>query len=342
MKQTTYFFACVIAIFLLSSCTKQLVGKQVANSATENFDVLWKDYDAHYGTFITKNIDWQDAYNHFRPMVYDSMPDSSLFSVMKNLLDVLDDNHVFLKPLASTGLPWYKGGILGRVQVQDYNKDVAQSYLLQTFSYGDAIDYGILEGNIGYISLKKFDNDFNFYPAAMDAVLHTLLNTKGIIIDMRENDGGEDRVSQYIANRFAAERHFSFSSSLRNGPSHTDFAAPIKFYTEPAGSFQYTKLVIIINNLNVYSAGETFDLAMIQNKNVRLVGTVTGGALSDAVERELPNGWLYRVPIADVRDANGHNLEQTGISPSVYVDNTPADLQAGKDKMLEKAIELLN
>jgi C-terminal processing protease CtpA/Prc len=129
---------------------------------------------------------------------------------------------------------------------------------------------------------------------------------------------------------------------LRNGPAHTDFAAPIKFYTEPAGSFQYTKPVIVINNLKVFSAGETFVLAMMQNTNVRLSGTVTGGALSDAVERELPNGWLYRVPIADVRDANGNNLEQTGINPNIFIDNTHDDLEAGKDRMLEKAIELLN
>lgn len=341
MRQLKYLFTGVLVVLYFSSCTKQLLGRQASNSATENFEALWKDYDAHYGTFITKNIDWQETYNQFRPMVYDGMPDSSLFSVMKNLLDVLDDNHVFLKPLASTGLPWYKGGILGRVQVQDYNKDVAESYLIQKLSYGDAIDYGFLQNNIGYISFKKFDNDFSFYPEAMDAVLHTLINSKGIIIDMRENDGGEDRVSQYIANRFASERHFSFSSSLRNGPAHNDFATPIKFFTEPEGSFQYTKPVIIINNLNVYSAGETFVLAMLQNSNVRLLGTVTGGALSDAVERELPNGWLYRVPIADVRDANGNNLEQIGINPSVYVENTTADLQAGKDKMLEKAIELM-
>ncbi|MBS1653787.1 MAG: S41 family peptidase [Bacteroidetes bacterium] len=341
MRQLKYLFTGVLAVLYFSSCTKQLSGRQAPNSATENFEILWKDYDAHYGTFITKNINWQEAYNQFRPMVYDGMPDSSLFSVMKKLLDVLDDNHVFLKPLASTGLPWYKGGVLGRIQVQDYNKEVAQSYLIQKFSYGDAIDYGFLQDNIGYISLKKFDNDFSFYPEAMDAVLHALINSKGIIIDMRENDGGEDRVSQYIANRFASERHFSFSSSLRNGPAHNDFATPIKFYTEPEGSFQYTKPVIIINNLNVYSAGETFVLAMLQNSNVRLTGTVTGGALSDAVERELPNGWLYRVPIADVRDANGDNLEQIGINPSVYVENTTADLLAGKDKMLEKAIELI-
>lgn len=329
-------------VFALSSCTRQLLGNQVDSTATENFDRLWADYDEHYGTFISKDIDWNAAYAKYRPMVYDGMPDSALFRVMKELLDVLDDNHVFLKPLASTGLHWYKGGILGRIKVQDYDRELAQSYLVNMNHCEDAIDYGMLPGNIGYINLKKLDHNYDFYPGAMDDVLEALQQTKGIVIDMRENDGGEDRVSQYIANRFASAKHLSFSSRLRNGPAHSDFAAPIKFYTEPQGKFQYTKPVILINNRLVYSAGETFVLAMLQNDNVQLIGTVTGGALSDAVERELPNGWLYRVPIADVRDANGLNLEQKGIEPSVYVDNSPDDLQAGKDKMLEKAIDLLH
>lgn len=80
---------------------------------------------------------------------------------------------------------------------------------------------------------------------------------------------------------------------------------------------------------------------MLQNKNVRIVGNVTGGALSDAVERDLPNGWSYRMPIADVRDANGNNLEGKGIQPHIKVKNTKAELDAGQDKALEKALELL-
>lgn len=340
-KYTVRFFSSIVVIAMVSSCSKHLEKRQLPDTATSDFNALWKDYDEHYGTFVVKNIDWQAEYDKLKPLVYDGMSDDSLFSVMKKLLRVLNDNHVFLRPLASTGLPWFSGGILGDTVINDYNKQVTRNCLTEKFEYEDAIDYGFIANNIGYISLKKFDNDFNFYPKAMDAVLSKLKDAKGIVIDLRENDGGEDRVAQYIANRFASETHFSFSSRLRNGPVHTDFTAPVKFYTKPEGSFQYTKPVIIINNLKVYSAGETFVLAMLQNSNVHVIGTVTGGALSDAVERELPNGWLYRVPIADVRDANNHNLEQIGISPEVYTDNTPADLNSGHDKMLEKAIEIL-
>ncbi|HVG15542.1 MAG TPA: S41 family peptidase, partial [Chitinophagaceae bacterium] len=125
------------------------------------------------------------------------------------------------------------------------------------------------------------------------------------------------------------------------GPHHTDFADPIQFYTKPEGAFQYTRPVVILVNLNTFSSGETFVLAMLQNKNIKLVGDVTGGALSDAVTRELPNGWLYRMPIADVRDATGKNLEGIGIQPHHKIKNTKAELDGGHDKAIEKALEML-
>ncbi|WP_332368411.1 S41 family peptidase [Spirosoma telluris] len=115
----------------------------------------------------------------------------------------------------------------------------------------------------------------------------------------------------------------------------------MQFYTEPAGLFQYTKPIVVLTNRTTYSTGETFMLAMLQNKTVTQVGDVTGGAFSDAVTRDLPNGWSFRVPIADVRDANGHNLESIGIMPKVVVQNKPEELKAGHDRALETALELL-
>jgi C-terminal processing protease CtpA/Prc len=55
----------------------------------------------------------------------------------------------------------------------------------------------------------------------------------------------------------------------------------------------------------------------------------------------LPNGWVYRLPVADVRDAKGKNLEGIGIQPDILIRNKKEDLQTGHDKALEKALELL-
>ena len=341
MKHNLLITLIIITALGLTSCTKQLIGTPKANTPVQNFEALWKDFDEHYGIFIPKHIDWRAQYNLYRPKVSDTMSDRSLFTVLTRMLDTLNDDHVYLRPTKQTGLPWYSGGILGRTTVEDFDKKVAQSYLSQKTVYNPALEYGMFPGNIGYINIIDFGENYNKYPAAMDEILSKLKDTRGIVIELRENGGGEDRVAQYIANRFASARHFSFSSSVRSGPRHTDFTAPVNFYTEPAGSFQYTKPVVMLTNLNVFSTGETFILAMKQNAQVQSVGDITGGAFSDAVTRDLPNGWSYRVSIADVRDAQGVNLEGIGIAPTHLVKNTKAELTQGKDKVLEKALQLL-
>lgn len=330
-----------ILISSLTACTNRLLNPETSDNPVANFDYLWGEYDRLYGAFEAKKLDWHALYNTYRPKVNEQTTDAGLYQTMTDLLAHLDDNHVYLRPTANTGLPWYSGGILGRTKTVDYDGTVVKRYLSDSRSFTNEMVCSKLPGQLGYILLKGFERDYSTYAQTMDSVLTYLQDTKGLIIELRENGGGEDRVAQYIANRFATERHLSFTARLRNGPQHTDFGPELRFYTEPAGHFQYTKPVVILTNRSSYSSAETFVLAMLQNKTVTQVGDTTGGALSDAIPRDLPNGWSFRVPIADVRDATGRNLEGIGIVPKVLVRNKPEELKAGRDRALETAMELL-
>jgi hypothetical protein len=341
MKKSYPSILIVSLIALFTSCSNRILGPELPNNPVTSFDHLWGEYDRLYGAFEPKKIDWNALYQTYRPQVNEQTTDAELYRVMTSLLNHLDDNHVYLRPTANTGLPWYDGGILGRTKVEDYDGAVVKRYLTDSRTFTNEFVTGKLADNIGYMLLKGFEHDYVTYEKTMDSVLTYLQHTKGLIIDLRENGGGEDRVGQYIANRFATERHLSFTARLRNGPRHSDFGDELRFYTEPAGRFQYTKPIVVLTNLTTYSTGETFVLAMLQNKTVTQVGDVTGGAFSDALTRDLPNGWSFRVPIADVRDATGRNLEGIGIVPKIRVKNKSEELKAGHDQALETAIELL-
>ena len=327
---------------LLSACEKTLLGPQTPNDPEANFEALWHEFDRLYVTLETKNMDWNVLYTQYRLRVHAATTDRELLTVMGQMLDPLDDDHIYIRPLRERGLPYYEGGILGRQKFEDFDAKVTEAYLSEKKSYGNDIEYGWLTPEIGYLKLKSFDNNFKYYPEAMDKVLGELRDADGIVVELRDNGGGEDRVGQYIANRFASRRSLSFTSRLRNGPRHSDFGPILSFYTEPQGSFQFTKPVVVLIRRATFSAGETFVLAMQQNDNVITVGDSTGGAFSDAVKRELPNGWIYRVPIADVRAADGKNYESIGLAPEVLVQNRKEELASGQDKALETAIRLLS
>jgi C-terminal processing protease CtpA/Prc len=68
------------------------------------------------------------------------------------------------------------------------------------------------------------------------------------------------------------------------------------------------------------------------------MGDTTAGGFTDVISRELPNGWLYFVGVGDYRNAKGESEEGIGVAPGIYVVNTKEDIDAGKDKVLERAI----
>jgi C-terminal processing protease CtpA/Prc len=131
------------------------------------------------------------------------------------------------------------------------------------------------------------------------------------------------------------------TTRFRNGPGHADFTAPFEWYVAPEGKTRYTGPVVLLTNRTTQSAGETFTLAMRQITSVTQVGDSTYGIFSDNPQRELPNGWIFTVSTGDFRAADGRNYEGIGLAPQVLVQNRRAEVEAGQDKALEKAIGLL-
>jgi tricorn protease len=53
------------------------------------------------------------------------------------------------------------------------------------------------------------------------------------------------------------------------------------------------------------------------------------------------DGSMIRAPGSALWNVSGKNLENYGVPPDVYVDNTPEDFLKGRDAQLEKALEVL-
>jgi len=171
--------------------------------------------------------------------------------------------------------------------------------------------------------------------------LAKLNDTKGIVVDIRDNPGGNDATAQYVAGRFAASRHLYMNVRKKNGPGHFDFTNVIPWHVEPTGGTRYIKPVILLTSRWTESAGETFTLAMNELENITQMGDYTSGGFSDNIARELPNGWFYFMSIGDYRAADGESYEGIGIQPEIELVNSKEDILSSTDKVLEKAIEML-
>lgn len=333
----------VIAV-MFTSCQKALLGSVTFNTPQNNFEAMWKGYDELYGLFNVKNINWDSLHDALKPQLNAPMSNRQLYDVLCEMIKPLNDIHVFLQP-TSDKLPRYESNEFYRSHTvqDDFSIDVIkQNYLPSMVNIDDNFHYGVLANNIGYIHFGAFDMPVDFYERQMDKVMNSLKDTKAIIVDIRNNGGGSDKVSRYLAGRFAQERKLFMTTKKKNGPEHDDLTQPESWYTDKQGSFQYTKTVELLTSRWTASAGETFTWAMNTQAHITQIGDTTSGGFSDVISRELPNGWLYFVSVGDFRNAEGKSEEGKGIAPDIISINTKEDIDNGRDKVLELAIEKLN
>src|SRR4029077_18742072 len=72
----------------------------------------------------------------------------------------------------------------------------------------------------------------------------------------------------------------------------------------------------------------------------KVIGVPTYGAVIGTDAYRLMDGSQIRTPEIGIYNAKGQNMENYGAPPDVLIDNTPADFLAGKDRQVEKAVEV--
>jgi len=341
MKKLVLLVILIVTLFF-SSCDKMLLPGETKNNPVSCFDDLWNNFDRMYGGFVVKNINWDSLYSVYRPRLNENSSDEELYNVLTLMLDELNDNHVILVP-ANSHLESYQSGILGKQKTfSDFKEStISNNYLLEKKSIGETIFYGKLQENTGYIHLANMEGSKIFYQNALKEILDYMKNTDGLVLDIRNNEGGMDMNSVFIAGHFATTDQVAFKFRLRNGPGHNDFTSFTDYRIKPEGETQYIKPVVLLTNRFTISAAETFTLSMAQLDNVTIVGDTTSGAFSDAIQRILPNGWVYAISVGDWRNAEGISYEGVGYPPDILIKNDSTDVANGKDKVLERAIDIL-
>jgi carboxyl-terminal processing protease len=339
---TTIMRHSLLFIFILisfSSCEKLLLETPYDNTPVDNFEAMWSEFDQLYGLFQVRGVDWQAVHTTYRPQVDPEMKDEELYEVLTNMLDELDDSHVGLLPV-NTELPQYQSGIGGRLDtINDFHLPIVSNNYLSDQQVDAPFTFGWLDEDTGYIHIAWEPGERTIHKK-MPAIVDYFRTAKGLVIDVRSNSGGEDRGGQAIASYFTDARRHYMTNKIKNGPGANDFTSPYDWYIDPQDKSLLQPLVLLTNRATV-SAGETLVLAMRTLPQLTMLGDTTQGAFSNAVPRELPNGWLYTISIGDWRAADGTSYEGIGIPPEQVVRNQGSDLAQGTDEALEAAIALL-
>ncbi|MEM6842580.1 MAG: S41 family peptidase [Bacteroidota bacterium] len=343
MKLVNGFLIAVISLLAFAACEEAFIREEYEDNAVDVFNSMWTTVDENYSFFDFKGIDWDAVYDANRPRVENGMRRDSLFNVLADMLFVLRDGHVNLQAGfdLSRNWDWYLDF------PQNFNFTVIErNYLADDYEITGPFLHRAID-SVGYIYYESFEDDFSESIVDYLVTLYAsrivdddTLIFKGLIIDVRDNGGGSLNNANTLASRFADERRHVQNWQYKNGPGHNDFTEPVKKFIEPGGNFQYNGPVVVLTNRSCYSATNFFVQIMKNFPNVVVMGDSTGGGGGLPINRELPNGWTYRFSSTVTTTVAGENIED-GVAPDVRVDITEEDEQAGRDTILEEALELI-
>jgi tricorn protease len=182
------------------------------------------------------------------------------------------------------------------------------------------------KGKLGYIHIPSMDDD------GLDRFLRALYSDnydkEAIVLDVRYNGGGytHDQILNYLG----AREHTIFRQ--RDGGAGAVLRPYDRKWSRP--------LVLLINNRS-YSDAEIFPSAFRTLGLGKLVGQPTGGHVIGTSTVRLIDGSTFRVPRTGVFTTEGINMEKQGVSPDILIGQHPDDLARGRDKQLDKAVEVL-
>ncbi len=336
------------------------------------FEHVWHTFNEYYGFFAERGVNWLMQYDEIAPTISNQMSDEAFFSALALMLQPVDDVHIKLIAEDAAYSPGIPKGFY-QAFLQEFNEQSAvndidayfaqeltktqliieQVYLEEEYQSSggindDLIRWGTIGGEVGYVSIGAFifdfesslENQLSRYDEIMGRVLTDLSQTRALIVDIRLCPGGADPMALATADYFADDSRLAFTKSTRTVQGES---APREFYLNPKPDFgAYTKPVVVITSGYSASASEVFTLAMRALPNVVHIGEVTIGALSDALEKELPDEWSFHLSNEVYRDVNGEAYENVGITPHIEVGAFEKSARdAGQDSALDVALDYL-
>jgi hypothetical protein len=328
-------YVLILALFL-GSCEKVLMRDEPSNDPLTNYDELWQRLNDRYAYFQEKNINWDSLGTIYRAPLSLASSDEELFSALDSLLYALRDGHVNLfAPFNITrNWEWYLGS------PQNFNWEVLErNYLGRDHKIAGGIRYTYLQDSIAYLYYGSFSS--NFSTEQLDYIFNYFKDAKGLIVDVRDNGGGNLNNAFSLAQRLIKTEGIVLLTDEKIGPNPQDFGNGLQYSLSPSSRPNFTKNTILLTNRSCYSATNTFAALLKSQAHIIQLGDTTGGGGGLPVDYELPNGWNYRFSSTRSFLATGEDIEM-GVIPEIPLNLDTSDYNLGRDGLVEAALAELN
>ena len=186
---------------------------------------------------------------------------------------------------------------------------------------------------IGYIKITNFaSNTFNQFQTALNELEEN--DIESLIIDVRDNLGGQLEVATQIASLFLTKDKVVYQLNT-NG-----IIQPI--YSTGPGSFQ--KPITVLINGATASASEVLAIALQESADATVIGTTSYGKGTIQESYKLSTGATIKFTVQEWLSPNGNTVNEVGVKPDIEVSETENSGETDTletDTVLQTAITIM-
>ncbi|NJM78834.1 MAG: hypothetical protein HC854_02995 [Flavobacterium sp.] len=195
-------------------------------------------------------------------------------------------------------------------------------------------------------SHKTINNDIGYiYPGTLgkkeiDTIMNKFIDKKGLIVDLRcyPSDFIVFSLSNYLLN--GKNQFVEFTTGSVINPGLISYGSKVKVGGNSKNYFK-GKVIIIVNEITQSNAEYTA-MAIRATPNATVIGSTTSGADGNVSDIYLPGRIFTYISGIGVLNPDRSETQRVGIIPDIEMKPTIKGIRAGKDEVLDKAIELIN
>ncbi len=234
------------------------------------------------------------------------------------------------------------------IEVRDFDgntQNVAinrQPWLMEVEIFKEEpLSFEVLPNNIGYLKINNFVDTREFRPK-FDSIYYLILQTDGLIIDVRENFGGATQITHYVLKHFTTGiiRTVNWKSPMYIA-AHKAWGMArdtLRVEGQDIEPFKdrtiYTKPVNVLADESSFSGAEDFCVGFRTMKRGKLIGNKTAGSTGSPLMFNLPDGSLVLICTKKDFFPDGTVFVGYGIEPDIKVHMTIEDVRNDKDAAL--------
>jgi carboxyl-terminal processing protease len=187
-----------------------------------------------------------------------------------------------------------------------------------------------IDGRTGYVAFNVFLDPGRLMPRFNEAIA-SFHDADGVVIDLRGNTGGIGDMLAGMAGWFIASKGTSMGTMITR-------AGSLKLAVLPRPSPFTGPVAVLVDELSM-SASEVLAQGLKDAGRARIFGRRSAGAVLGSVIEKLPNGDGFQYPTARFEFQSGTVVEGVGVIPDVEIRLTRDSLLAGRDAVLDAAVE---